>query len=97
VVHDVVHGAGLPADEVMAELAAGWAQKELRTAHERAVTEHRVFGVPTFIVGEQAVFIRLMTRPGADGGLARSTIERAVSLIVEYPELNEFKHTSIPR
>ena len=33
-------------------------------------TEHRAFGVPTFIIGDQAVFVRLMTRPEGDGELA---------------------------
>ena len=56
-----------------------------------------MFGVPTFIVGDQAVFVRLMTRPKGDAELARSTIEHVVQLIVDHPELNEFKHTSVRR
>ena len=28
--------------------------RELRNAHEAAVAEHEVFGVPTFIVGDTA-------------------------------------------
>jgi hypothetical protein len=69
----------------------------MRAAHERAVADHDVFGVPTFIVGDQAVFVRLMNRPDGDGELGRSTVERTVELIVGQPELNEFKHTSIAR
>jgi hypothetical protein len=38
-----------------------------------------------------------MTRPEGDGALARRTIERVVDLTAGMPELNEFKHTSIPR
>jgi len=97
VVHDVLQKAGAPADRVLAELESEWPLKELRVAHERAVSEFAVFGVPTFIVGERAVFVRLMNRPGADAELACSTIEGTVKLVVEQPELNEFKHTSLDR
>jgi hypothetical protein len=55
-----------------------------------------VWGVPTFIVGEQAAFVRLMDRPKDDGAYARRTIDRVVDLL-DWPNLNEFKHTSIPR
>ena len=97
VVRDVVESAGIPGDVLLREVEAGWAQKEIRTAHERSVADHAVFGVPTFVVGDHAVFIRLMTRPGGDADLARSTIERVVRLIVDHPEINELKHTSISR
>ena len=97
VVRDVLDSAGAPADQVMAELEAGWAHKEVRTAHEKSVNDLAVFGVPTFIVGEQAVFVRLMTRPGSDVELARSTIEGTVGLIGARPDLNEFKHTKLDR
>jgi hypothetical protein len=36
-----------------------------------------------------------MRRPAGDGKVARSTIERTVDLL-GWPDLNEFKHTSIP-
>jgi hypothetical protein len=43
------------------------------------------------------VFARLMDRPGGDGDKAIRTIGRLLDLIDGFPELNEFKHTSIPR
>jgi hypothetical protein len=52
--------------------------------------------VPTFIVGDQAVFVRLLERPDGDGAKAKATIERLLDQI-DWPTLNEFKHTSIPR
>ncbi len=63
-------------------------------AHRHAAS-HDVWGVPTFIVGDQAAFVRFMHRPDGDGEVARRTIERAVDLL-GWPDLNEFKHTSIP-
>ena len=47
---------------------------------------------------EQAVFVRLIPRAprGADAAESIRTVERVVELL-GWPELNEFKHTSIPR
>lgn len=97
VVRAVLDGAGVPSDEVFAQVADGWPMKELRTAHEASVAEHQVFGVPTFVVGDRAAFVRLMTRPAGDADLARTTIERVLDLVTDHPELNELKHTTIPR
>ena len=57
-----------------------------------------MWGVPTFIVDDQAVFIRFMHRAtdGADPATSVSTIERSVDL-VGWTDLNEFKHTALPR
>jgi hypothetical protein len=85
------------ADAVFSELEQPWANDEVRKTHEWQVGTHSMFGVPTFIVGDQAVFVRLMTRPKGDADLARSTIEHVVMLIADHSELNEFKHTSISR
>src|SRR5271154_5844385 len=64
---------GIAADAVMAEIDRGWPLEEFRAAHEESVKRHQVFGVPTFIVGDQAAFVRLMTRPDGDVELARRT------------------------
>jgi 2-hydroxychromene-2-carboxylate isomerase len=97
VVRDVLEQAGADADGVFEAVEEGWPRQAFRKAHEQAVTEHSVFGVPTFVVGDAAVFVRTMTRPAGDGALARSTIEHVVSLITGHPDLNEFKHTRISR
>jgi hypothetical protein len=68
-----------------------------RKQHEQSVSEHRVFGVPTFIAEGKAAFIRILTRPRDDRDLAVKTIERAVDAVVNWTEMNELKHTSIPR
>jgi len=49
-----------------------------------------VFGVPTFIEGDDAVFIRFMERGRVDD------LERALGLL-EWTRLNEFKRTTLPR
>ena len=97
VVRRVLEAQGVDAGEVLDHVADGWPLDLLRKEHERAVAEHSVFGVPTFISGDRAVFVRLMDRPEADAERARAAIDRVLGLLSAWPELNEFKQTSIPR
>jgi len=97
VIRDVLAASGVDGDAVLAAVADGGPRDIFRKAHEAAVTTHQVFGVPTFITGDSAVFVRIMTRPGDDASVARSTIEGVLAHIEEHPELNEFKHTTIKR
>jgi protein-disulfide isomerase-like protein with CxxC motif len=94
---EILAEQGVDADGVFAEIADGWPLEQFRKEHESAATNHKVWGVPTFIQGDNSVFVRLMTRPKGDGALATKTIERVIDLLGGFPELNEFKHTSISR
>lgn len=95
-VRAVLQRAGVDADAVLAEIEGGNAILAVQREHEQAAREHAVWGVPTFIVGDHASFVRLMHRPKGDVELATRTIERILDLL-DWPEFNEFKHTSIPR
>ena len=97
VVDAVLGEHGVDPTAVAKEVDAGWPRAEFRKAHTDAAESKRVFGVPTFLVGSSAVFVRVMDRPGDDGGLARRTVDRVLDAINGWPQLNEFKHTSIPR
>jgi hypothetical protein len=90
----VVTAAGADADAAFAAVASGAPLEAVRKEHEAAVTGHDVWGVPTFVVGDHAVFVRLMNRP-TDGETARRSIDRVVEMAGDWPELNEFKHTSL--
>jgi hypothetical protein len=98
--HDVIAGVltaeGLAPDQVFDEILSCRPRDVFRVEHQAAVAEHKVFGVPTVIAGGQAVFVRIIGRPGQDVALARGTVERCVDLATGWPALNEFKHTSIP-
>jgi DSBA-like thioredoxin domain-containing protein len=98
---DVVHAAlaeqGVDPEQVETEIRSGWPRAEFRKAHTAVVDSKSVFGVPTFLVGDSAVFVRLMDRPNGDAQLAIRTIERTLDTITGWPTLNEFKHTTIPR
>jgi 2-hydroxychromene-2-carboxylate isomerase len=97
VVARVLDTAGVPGDAVVDEAQADHVVKELRRAHEEAVAKWEVFGVPTFVVGDRAVFVRLMSRPQGDAALARRTIEGVLELFDAQPDLNEFKYTTLSR
>jgi protein-disulfide isomerase-like protein with CxxC motif len=97
--HDVVAavltGQGLDADEVFNEVLGCAPRDAFRAEHQAVVDEHKVFGVPTVVAGGQAVFIRLVDRPKTPSA-AWATIERCLDLVTGWPNLNEFKHTTIP-
>lgn len=95
-VRAVLEDQKVDADAVFAEIETGNPLATVQQAHEAAAKENDVWGVPTFIVDDRAVFVRLMNRPQGDGALATQSIERVLDLL-EWPELNEYKHTSIPR
>lgn len=81
---------GLDPVSVSELIDGGVPAKTLESEHTDLVTSHSVFGVPTFIAGRQAVFVRLMDRHRPDD------IDRVVDMIT-WTSLNEFKRTTIPR
>lgn len=96
VVGKVLADHGLDPEAAFAGLADGSLLATIRAEHEQAASQHSVWGVPTFIVGDQAAFARIMDRPRGDGAHARATVDRIVALVGDTPALNELKHTSIP-
>lgn len=86
---------GVDADEVLTAVDDGSALATVRSEHEASVAEHDVWGVPTFVHDGAAAFVRLLDRPGDDPDHAVATIERVVDLLA-VPNLNEFKHTTVP-
>ena len=87
--------AGADVEAVWAEVDSGRPLATVEKEHTAYVESHNVWGVPTFIVGDRAVFVRLMSLPDGDGELAISTVNRILDQI-DWPMLNEFKHTSDP-
>jgi predicted DsbA family dithiol-disulfide isomerase len=97
VIDAVLDERGVDTAAVQKEIESGWPRAEFRKAHTDAVESKRVFGVPTFLVGDAAVFVRVMDRPGDDGAHAQRTVERVLDAVTGWSELNEFKHTTIAR
>jgi len=95
VLADVLMSVGLDDAKILA--AAPERNEQFREIHMNSVRDHKVFGVPTFIVGDAATFIRIRNRPGDDVAGATKTVESIVGLMTEWPELNEFKWTYVQR
>jgi DSBA-like thioredoxin domain len=91
-----VASAGVDPGEVEKLVASGGPAAALGADHTWAVDTSRVFGVPTFVTDRRAVFVRLMDRP-AGPEAARSTLDRVLGMVEDWPDLNEFKATAIPR
>jgi protein-disulfide isomerase-like protein with CxxC motif len=96
VLRDVLAGAGLDPEVVLATVVNGAPFDTLRKEHERNVSEYAVWGVPTFIAGDRGVFVRLLDRPDGDGDAAVERIQRIVDLVAGFPEMHEFKQTDLP-
>ena len=97
VVHAVLSESGLDADAVLGQVDDGWPLEAFRKAHETAVEQLEIWGVPTFVVNDRAAFVRLMTRPTADAPASVDLIERVVDAVGSWTEVNELKHTSLGR
>jgi hypothetical protein len=97
VVADVLDRAGVPGSDVLAEVKSGDPIAEIGRAHTEAVSRWQVFGVPTFIVDDRAVFVRLMSRNAGDGPAGRQAIEGVLDLFDTQPDLNEFKYTTLSK
>lgn len=59
-------------------------------------SRYESFGVPTFVVGDDATFVRYMRAPSSDPAESVRLIESLVTLMAQDPALNEFKHTRLP-
>jgi protein-disulfide isomerase len=90
VLDEVASSVGLDADAVRKVVDTGRPLETLAAEHTEAVDRWAVFGVPTFIEGDEAVFIRFMERGRVDD------LERVLDLL-GWTRLNEFKRTKTAR
>ncbi|HEU5302770.1 MAG TPA: DsbA family protein [Acidimicrobiia bacterium] len=90
VLHDAISGAGGDPAALADEVASGRPLKTLEAEHTEGVERWGVWGVPTFIEGDDAAFVRLMQREDVDD-LAR------VLALLPVTDINEFKRPRIDR
>lgn len=90
---DVLRGAvasvGLDPDVVAEEASSSEALEILANEHTEAVARWEVFGVPTYIEDDEAVFVRFMERGRVDD------LGQVLGML-QWSRLNEFKRTRIP-
>ena len=96
-IRPVLEVHGVDADAVFAEVKTGKARAEIAETWTKRTHEQQVFGVPTFFVGDNAVFIRYMDRATSDGQASIAVITELLDLIANRRAINEFKHTTIAR
>lgn len=90
VLRRVCDEVGLAADDIADRVATGKPLDALAASHTEAVKRWSVFGVPTFIDGDEAVFVRLMERHSV------ADVDKVLDML-EWTRLNEFKRTTVPR
>jgi predicted DsbA family dithiol-disulfide isomerase len=88
VLRDAVASVGLDPEVVAEEASSTEALEILANEHTEAVDRWDVFGVPTFIEDEEAVFVRFMERGRVDD------LQRMLDLL-PWARLNEFKRTRV--
>ena len=92
----ILDAAGIDSASILATVEGGEPLRTIAREHMQYVNSHDVWGVPTFVVDDKAVFVRLLRTAEGDGNSAINTIERILDNI-DWPILNEFKHTSVPQ
>ena len=99
ILREILAEHGVDADKVFAEIADGWpARDSSARSTRRPPASTRCGACRRSSQDDQAVFVRADEPSGRRrGAWPRKTIERVVDLLGGWPELNEFKHTSIPR
>jgi len=90
VIEAVVEAVGLDPVKIREQVASGVPAQTLAAEHSRASENHGVFGVPTFIQGDEAVFVRFMERHD------KRDLEKVLEML-KWTNLNEFKRTRIDR
>jgi predicted DsbA family dithiol-disulfide isomerase len=90
VLQEAIDQVGLDVAAVKDEVWSGRPLAALAAEHTHLVDTHAVFGVPTFVTDDDAVFIRFMERGRTDD------LDRALDLL-DWTRLNEFKRTRVPR
>jgi len=66
-------------------------------ASHKEFERFEAFGVPTFVANDDATFVRYMSEPDGDRAKSVELISALLDMMTNRPDLNEFKHTQLPR
>jgi len=84
----------------MAKVAADVASRrphDVIAASHKEFDRFEAFGVPTFVVNDDATFVRYMSEPGKNPEESVELITSLLTMMTSRADLNEFKHTQVPR
>jgi len=94
-ISDVLSSTGVDVAHVFADVESRRPHKVIGESF-REFDRYEAFGVPTFVVGNDATFVRYMTPPSDQPEASITLIESLVNLMSNQSALNEFKHTKVP-
>jgi protein-disulfide isomerase-like protein with CxxC motif len=94
-IDEVLTPTGVDLEDVHADVATRRPHKVIGESY-REFDRYEAFGVPTFVVGHDATFVRYMTTPNEQPGVSIALIESLLNLMTHENSLNEFKHTRVP-
>jgi len=93
-IRSVLSPLGVDVDAALADVATRRPHAVLKASYEE-FARYEAFGVPTFVVGEDATFVRYMQAPNETTDSVE-LIRSLVTMVADQPNLNEFKHTRLP-
>ena len=95
-IRDVLAPLGVDMAKVAADVASRRPHDVIAASHKE-FDRFEAFGVPTFVVNDDATFVRYMSEPGDDAASSVELITSLLTLMTKRADLNEFKHTQLPR
>jgi hypothetical protein len=94
-IDEVIAPSGVDLEQVHADVLARRPHQVIGESF-REFERYEAFGVPTFVLGSDATFVRYMTAPNDQPRESIALIESLVKLMTGQSALNEFKHTRVP-
>jgi hypothetical protein len=94
-IDEVIAPTGVDLEHVHADVDSRRPHKVIGESF-REFDRYEAFGVPTFVVDNEATFVRYMTTPNDQPGDSIALIESLINLMTDQSALNEFKHTRAP-
>jgi protein-disulfide isomerase-like protein with CxxC motif len=95
-IRDVLSASGVDVDAVFVDVATRRPHHVIGDSF-RSFERYEAFGVPTFVVNDDATFVRYMNPPTKDASDSIALITSLVELMSTQSALNEFKHTKVSR
>ncbi len=86
---------GVDLDAVFDDVGSRRPHKVIGAAHQE-FESYQAFGVPTFVLGGDATFVRYMDPPADDPAASVELLDTLLALMERRAALNEFKHTTVP-
>src|ERR1700722_6141477 len=95
-ISNVLAPLGIDMSKVAADIASRRPHDVIAASHKE-FDRFEAFGVPTFVVNDDATFVRYMSEPTDDPAKSVQLIDSLLYLMTNQVDLNEFKHTQLPR